>query len=80
MLSTLTPDQVVVELYAAGIDGEAPVRIPLETDTANRTGTDYVYTAMVTIQRPANDFTARILPTYEGIAVPLEDNRIRWQR
>ncbi len=22
---------------------------------------------------------ARIVPSYEGIAVPLEDNRIRWQ-
>lgn len=80
MLSTLTPDQVVVELYAMGIDGEAPVRIPLETDPANRTGSEYVYTAMVTTKRPASDFTARILPDYEGIAVPLEDNRIRWQR
>lgn len=79
-LSTLTPDQVVVELYAAGIDGEAPVRIPLETDTTNNHGNNYIYTAMVTTQRPASDFTARILPAYEGITNPLEDNRIRWQR
>ncbi len=80
MLGTLTPDQVVVELYAAGVNSEAPECIPMETDPANNTGSHYIYTAVVTTHRPASDFTARILPSYEGIAVPLEDSQIRWQR
>lgn len=79
MLGNLTPDQVVVELYAAGINGEAPECIPMETDPASNNGSHYVYTAVVMTLRPASDFTARILPSYEGIAVPLEDNRIHWQ-
>ncbi|MBC7571972.1 MAG: hypothetical protein H7319_19925 [Spirosoma sp.] len=29
--------------------------------------------------RPTSNFTARIMHLYEGIAIPLEDNRIRWQ-
>jgi starch phosphorylase len=79
MLSTLTPDQVAVELYAAGINGETPECILMKTDSANNNGSNYVYTAVVTTHRPASDFTARIMPRYEGIAIPLEDNRIRWQ-
>lgn len=80
-LSPLTPDQVTVELYAAGmIGGEPSICIKMETDSPNDDGNNYVYTVMVTTQRLARDFKARILPAYEGIAVPLEDNRIRWQR
>ena len=37
------------------------------------------YHAHVTTTRPANDYTVRIIPNYEGISVPLEDNLILWQ-
>ena len=78
-LNTLTPDQVMVELYAEGINGETPLRIVLETDSTPNPDGDYAYKGLVTTTRPAHDFTARIMPRYEGIAVPLEDNRICWQ-
>ncbi|MBU1821849.1 MAG: alpha-glucan family phosphorylase, partial [Bacteroidetes bacterium] len=78
-LNALTPDQVVVEMYATGINGEAAEGVNMETDSANNNENEYIYTAMVTTHRPASDFTARITPIYEGIAIPLEDNRIRWQ-
>jgi starch phosphorylase len=78
-LNTVTPDQVVVELFANGINGEAPLRIVLKTESMGNPEGDYVYKGLVTTTRPASDFTARIMPNYEGIAVPLEDNRIRWQ-
>jgi hypothetical protein len=38
------------------------------------------YEAEVNGSRPANDYTARLIPFYGGIAVPLEDSLIRWQR
>ena len=79
-LGTLTPDQVLVELYAQGPNGTAAQRIPLQPDAAPAADGHLHYQALVSTQRPASDFTARILPAYEGIAVPLEDQHIRWQR
>ncbi|GAB3638973.1 glycosyltransferase family 1 protein [Hymenobacter arcticus] len=78
-LGVLPPDQVLVELYANALPGEAPLRIPLVPDAARSADGTYHYQALVTTTRPAGDFTARMLPTYEGIAVPLEDGRILWQ-
>ena len=79
-LGALTPDQVQVELYANSLHGEAALRIPLVPDAAGSADGTYHYQALVTSTRPAGDFTARLLPQYEGIAVPLEDGRILWQR
>ena len=30
--------------------------------------------------RPATDYTARVIPNCNGVAIPLEDPRILWQR
>jgi len=40
----------------------------------------YVYTAEVPAARPATDYTARVIPLHDGVAIPLEDARILWQR
>ena len=40
----------------------------------------YAYSATVPAARPAADYTARAIPHCDGVAVPLEDDRIRWQR
>jgi starch phosphorylase len=40
----------------------------------------YVYTAEVPAARPSADYTARVIPHCEGVAIPLEDARILWQR
>jgi starch phosphorylase len=29
--------------------------------------------------RPATDYTPRVLPNFNGVAVPLEANQIAWQ-
>lgn len=79
-LGKLTPDQVLVQLYANGLNGESALRIPLAADAAGSADGTYHYQALVTTTRPAGDFTARLLPQCEGVAVPLEDDRIRWQR
>ena len=36
--------------------------------------------AAVPAARPARDYTARVIPHYSGVAVPLESARILWQR
>jgi len=40
----------------------------------------YLYTACVPATRSASDYTARIVPHHDGVAVPLESVRILWQR
>jgi starch phosphorylase len=39
-----------------------------------------VYRAAVPANRPAGDYTARVVPRFAGAAVPLEANHILWQR
>jgi len=76
-LNDLDPKAVRVELYA----DRAPVRQEMKRvrHPAGASG-GYVYTAAVSTARPAADFTARVIPHFDGVAVPLEDARIVWQR
>jgi starch phosphorylase len=80
-LHGLDPKTVRVELYADGINGAAPVRqeMTLLHPLADEAGS-YIYSATVPATRSPADYTARVLPHYEGVAVPLEDSRIVWQR
>ena len=80
-LNELTPDAVRVELYANGIAGGLPVRQEMShvRQMENILG-GYIYRAAVSADRPPEDFTARVVPQYDGVAIPLEDQRILWQR
>jgi starch phosphorylase len=77
----LDPKSVRVELYAGGIKERPPVRQEMAClhPLADESG-GYVYNATVPASRPPADYTARILPYYDGVAIPLEDARIPWQR
>jgi glycogen phosphorylase len=80
-LGGLDPEAVRVELYADDVDGGAPVRRAMERRRrpAGASGR-YLYGASVSAARPAGDYTARVLPHFDGAAIPLEDARILWQR
>ena len=62
-----------MELYADGAAGGAPVRQEMAR-ARQLTGTPgrYVYSAAVSAVRPPSDYTARVIPHREGVAVPLE--------
>ena len=79
-LHDLAPTAVRVELYADGVMGSAPVRQEMKRvrQLAGASG-GYVYSAAVSAARPPADYTARVIPHCEGVAVPLEDARILWQ-
>ena len=63
-----------VELYADGVDGGAPVRVEMERARQLVGATSgYVYAATVPAVRPATDYTVRLIPHHDGVAVPLED-------
>ena len=80
-LDDLDPKAVKVELYADGVTGGAPVRQEMKRvrRLAGASG-GYAYTASVSAARPSADYTARVIPHCEGVAIPLEDARILWQR
>jgi hypothetical protein len=39
----------------------------------------YIFSVMVSVIRPATDYTARVIPNFDSIAVPLEVSQILWQ-
>ena len=80
-LHGLDPKAVRVELYADGIKDSPPVRLEMTClhPLADESG-DYVYSATVPSARPPTDYTARVVPRCDGVAVPLEAPRILWQR
>ena len=77
-MNDLDPQAVRVELYADGVTGGAPVRHEMKR-IRSASGT-YVYGAAVSRGRPETDYTARVIPHYDGVAVPLEVGPILWQR
>jgi len=80
-LHGLEPKAVRVELYAGGICGSPAVRQEMTClhPLADKSG-GYVYSATVAATRPAADYTARVMPHCDGVAIPLEDPRVLWQR
>jgi len=78
-LNDLAPKAVRVELYADGVAGSAPVRQEMECIRRLAGASHYVYSAAVSASRPQHDYTARMIPHHDGIAVPLEEARILWQ-
>ncbi len=80
-LSDLDRNALQVELYADGINGANSVRVEMKcaaplSDASCRC----VYHAEVPATRPATDYTARVIPHHDSLAIPLEDARILWQR
>jgi glycogen phosphorylase len=80
-LNDLDPMAVRVELYANGVNGGSPVRQEMKRvrQLVGASG-GYVYSAAVSATRSPVDYTARMIPHRDGIAIPLEDVRILWQR
>jgi starch phosphorylase len=80
-LEDADPDAVLVELYAEGVNGTGPTRQAMTRGRQLVEGRGgYEYRAAVSANRPAKDFTARITPQREGLAVPMEAACVLWQR
>jgi starch phosphorylase len=81
-LSDLDPKAVRVELYANGVKGNAPERHEMKCvrQTAGGASDTCVYSTMVSAARPSTDYTARVIPFFDGVSVPLEANPILWHR
>jgi starch phosphorylase len=82
-LGAIAPQDVAVQLYADGIDGAGPQVYDMTLQSAPATGGGGagwgLYRVAVPANRPAGDYTARVVPRLAGVAVPLEANHILWQ-
>jgi starch phosphorylase len=80
-LADLDPNAVLLELYADGVNGDGPFRQEMKriSQLAGTAG-GFAYRAQAPATRPATDYTPRVTPHWEGVAIPLEDGRILWQR
>jgi starch phosphorylase len=80
-LGDLDPHSVRIELYADGVGAGAPVRQEMKRGRRPAgTASSYIYSAVVTADRSASDYTPRVIPHHTGVSIPLEDSRICWQR
>jgi starch phosphorylase len=80
-LGALHPQSIRVELYAddSGQNSTFVADMTRVDAVAEQDG-DHVYIASVPSGRPAGDYTARIVPCFPGVSVPLEATHILWQR
>jgi starch phosphorylase len=80
-LHDLDANTISVELYADGGDGGNPVRQEMKRvrQLPGAPG-GYGYSAAVSADRPPADYTARMIPHRDGVAIPLESAQILWQR
>jgi starch phosphorylase len=81
-LGSIQPADVKVEIYAESLDGGPPFRAPMAwansmEDPARGT---HFYTAAVPADRPASDYTPRVVPQRNDVFVPLECALIEWQK
>jgi len=80
-LGALTPQAVRVELYAEPLDGgEAFLEEMERDDGASHSSGSHIYFSSVPAARAATDYTARVVPSYPGVKVPLEAPYVLWQR
>lgn len=80
-LDDLDPNSVKVEIFADALEGKIPERIEMkrlrELSGAPKT---FEFEGSVATDRPVQDYTVRIIPSFKGVEVPLEATHIRWQR
>ena len=77
---TIDPDNVQVELFANGLNGEDPIITKMQRgEKSEGTTNGYHYSASVSSSRPATDYTPRAIPSLPGVPVPLETALIFWQ-
>ncbi|MGR9108735.1 MAG: alpha-glucan family phosphorylase [Gammaproteobacteria bacterium] len=77
----LDPAALRVELYANGFNGGPPERVEMMR-VRQLVGAinGFAYRAEVPAARPSTDYTARVIPHRDDVAVPLEAVHILWHR
>jgi starch phosphorylase len=78
-LDDIDPDAVRVELYAEARKDAVPIAQPMNRgERLVGAATGFTYTSVVPANRPAADYTPRLVPQHVGALVPLEAPFILW--
>jgi starch phosphorylase len=78
-LDELDPKSVQIQLYAEPQgNGEPEIHIMEMARTVSGAANGYQYRARIPALRPAEHYTPRIIPYFDGAAVPLEAAHILW--
>ena len=78
-LGDLPVDAVAAQLYAEAAAGQPALLVPMQAaGPVPGAINGAMFRAQVDTQRPATDFTARLVPFHPQAKVPLETNRICW--
>jgi len=78
-LREVDPSAVQVEIFAAGRNGDGPLRKAMERGV-QLPGGGFLYAASVAEDRPSSEFTPRVIPCHPSASVPLEAGQILWQK
>jgi glycogen phosphorylase len=78
-LGEVDASAVQVELFAAGRNGDGPLKKAMDPGV-QLPGGGLIYTASVADDRPSNEFTPRAVPHHPSASVPLEAGEILWQK
>jgi starch phosphorylase len=77
-LDELDPKAVQVQLYAEPqSNGGTEINV-MEIAGVAGTANSYLYRTRIPARRPAEHYTPRIIPYFDGAAVPLEARQILW--
>jgi starch phosphorylase len=75
----LNPGAVSVQIYAEPLNiEEAEIHLMARGEALADAATSYTYSARIETKRPITDYTPRIIPVFDGTAVPLEARQILW--
>ncbi len=80
-LDEIDRHEIKVEIFADQVNGHKQVRHEMKyMHKLDGAINIYVYSATISASRPAEDYTARIIPYFPGVNVPLETSQILWQK
>ncbi|MEP6726181.1 MAG: alpha-glucan family phosphorylase [Bacteroidota bacterium] len=77
ILNGIDQNNILAAVHADGRDGKPLERIRMHVTSLNNG--EAIYSAGVVTARPGSDYTVRVIPDYEDVSIPLEDNHILWQ-
>jgi starch phosphorylase len=78
-LDDIDPKAIQVQLYAEPVESTGPEIHVMEIgDAVAGTTNGYLYRVCIPARRPIEHYTPRIIPYFEGAAVPLENAKITW--
>ena len=78
-LNGINTRDVTVEMYAEENNGRQAEVVRLLPEQRGQQNSGNVFQVQFFSSRPSSDFTLRVIPAYENILVPLEDELIFWQ-